>query len=58
MVEEEEEDICEEKEEVWAVWISPVYFFRVYFLLIPSKSFGVFSGCPFRLIYFREMKAS
>ena len=56
MVEDEEEEIREEKEEVWAGWISPVHLFQVDLLLILSNSSGVSSGCPFRLIYSREMK--
>ena len=58
MAEDEEEEILEEEEEVWAGWISPVHLFQVNLLLIPSNSSGVSSRCPFCLIYSWEMKAS
>jgi len=57
MAKEEEKEIWEENEEVWAGLISPVHLFQVDLLLIPSNSFRVSSGYPFRLIYSRGMKA-
>ena len=57
MAEDEEEEIWEEEEEVWVGWISLVHLFQVDLLLIPSNFSGVFSGCPFRLIYSRGIKA-
>ena len=57
MAEDEGEEIWEEEEEVWAGWTSPVHLFRVDLLLIPSNSFGISSGYPFRLIYYRGIKA-
>ena len=49
MVEEEGEEIWEEKEEALAVWISLVHPFRAGILLNPSNSFGVSSGYLSRL---------
>ena len=58
MAEDEEEEIWEEKEEVWAGWISPVHLFQIDLLLIPSNSSSISSRFSFHLIYFQGIKAS
>ena len=56
MAEDEGEEIWEEEEEVWAGWTSPIRLSRVDLLLVPSNSFGISSGYPFRLMYSRGDK--
>ena len=58
MAEDEEEEIWEEKEEVWAGWISSVHLFQVDLPLIPSNSSGVSSGFLFRPKCPREIESS
>ena len=44
---EEEEEIWEEEERIWAGWIFLVHFSRAETLLNPANSFGVSFGYPF-----------
>ena len=46
--EEEEEEIWEEEEGVWAGWIFLVHLSRAETLLNPANSFGISFGYPFR----------
>ena len=45
--EEEEEEIWEEEEGVWAGWIFLVHLSRAETLLNPANSFGISFGYPF-----------
>ena len=46
--EEEEKEIWEKEEGVWAEWIFLVHLSRVETLLNPANSFGISFGYPFR----------
>ena len=49
MAKEEEDEIWEEEEEVWIVWISPVHLFWAEILLSASNFFGISFGYPSHL---------